>query len=157
MHEVKSVKRSVSGLSPGLDRLLSSKIVDALISTLANQIKIDRSSDRQFLAPATQPSCLHCGSDPGLSAWQKLLLRPGRSAPCRSCGGRVSVGRWAGALAGALTGLVPILLAVLGLALVDRALGSWAQPIAAFIGLGLGALIQVWLYHLLVPLVADAT
>lgn len=100
-----------------------------------------------------QARCPHCGRNPGLGIWEKSGLGPGRTAACRSCGGRVSVSLFLSIGFVAITGWLPLLTLVVAMVLAKTlALGAVASALVALIGFGAGLLPIVLLFHWLVPL-----
>jgi|SRR5581483_1141471 len=90
-------------------------------------------------------TCPHCGSTPCLSAWRKLLLSPGGTAPCRVCGKCLSIER------------VRSTLVILPLSLYIASLGTgWLKNLLAAVAIFVVLLpVCALLYVYWVPLTAS--
>jgi hypothetical protein len=89
--------------------------------------------------------CPHCGAEPCVPAWRKLVLGPGASAHCEICGFRVGVG-----IAQAWLAMLPTLLLV-----ALAAFGILTDPVALIVLLALCLAVTFTAYLVWVPLIPD--
>lgn len=98
-----------------------------------------------------QSPCPHCGRDPGLGFWEKLTLGRTRVARCRACGRAVAVAWLTSTVVLTLSGVVPLSLLLLTIALAGGA-SARVQIALALLAVASGTALQCWLYHRFVPL-----
>ena len=100
-----------------------------------------------------QSPCPHCGNDPGLGLWQKLTLGRTRVARCRACGRAVAVDWLASTIVLTLSGVAPLTLLLLSIALADGA-SARVQTALVLLSVAVGTAVQGWIHYRFVPLVA---
>jgi len=91
--------------------------------------------------------CPRCGQS-AMSAAVKLRLAPGRTRPCRSCGGALGVAWLPYLLVAVVSQLFPFVGLLLAIALAANSLVAALLSVVAF------SLVGLWLHGWLVPLVA---
>ena len=100
-----------------------------------------------------QSPCPHCGNDPGLGFWKKLTLGRTGVARCGACDRGVGVDWLASTIVLTLSGVTPLTLALLAIALAQGA-SAQVQTALLLLSVVVGTAVQAWVHYRFVPLVA---